>query len=172
MPKFEFLPSLPEYAETLFSWRKDPTALKYNPLDRLDFKAYNELLTKFGHDLSQLDKYNKFCWAVKHQNEIVGVVSIHNIDTRMLTTHIGYTVAPTHYNRGFGGKIVSLMVDKIFNETKIRKVSALVHIENLASQKILDKLGFKREGVLRQHFLINDQPVDEIYFGLLKNERL
>ena len=52
----------------------------------------------------------------------------------------------------------------------LRKLPAYVHDKNLASCKVLQKLGFTQEGLLREHYLINGVPENELLFGLLKRE--
>jgi len=45
-----------------------------------------------------------------------------------------------------------------------------VHEENRASRRVLEKSGFVQEGLLREHYLINGQPVNEVLYGLLRQE--
>ncbi len=65
---------------------------------------------------------------------------------------------------------VAALVDKAFNESPLRKLVAYVHDQNLPSCRVLEKLGFQREGFLREHYIINGSPENEILFGLLKRE--
>jgi ribosomal-protein-alanine N-acetyltransferase len=45
-----------------------------------------------------------------------------------------------------------------------------VHEENQASRRVLEKLGFQEEGLLREHYIINGTPVNEVLYALLKHE--
>jgi ribosomal-protein-alanine N-acetyltransferase len=45
-----------------------------------------------------------------------------------------------------------------------------VHEENLPSRKLLENVGFHQEGILREHYLVNGKPANEIIFGLLRRD--
>ena len=56
----------------------------------------------------------------------------------------------------------------ILQFTDLRKLLAMVHVDNIASCRLLERLGFQREGLLREHYLIEGEPVDEVLYGLLR----
>jgi len=61
-------------------------------------------------------------------------------------------------------------VDKVFAETTLRKLIAMVHDQNQASCRVLEKLGFQEEGLLREHYVISGEARDEVLYGLLRRE--
>ena len=83
---------------------------------------------------------------------------------------IGYGVGEDYQGRGLGELSVRSLVNKIFKETNFGRIIAHVSEENIASRSVLEKIGFKKEGVLREHFIINKIPVNECVYGLLKRE--
>jgi len=83
---------------------------------------------------------------------------------------IGYGIAPEHHNHGVATQAVGLLIRKCFTESPLRRLLAYVHDENIASIRVLQKLGFTQEGILREHYIINGTPVNELLFGLLKHE--
>jgi ribosomal-protein-alanine N-acetyltransferase len=83
---------------------------------------------------------------------------------------IGYGLAESHQGKGIATAAVRLLVEKIFRKTNLRRLLAYVHEENIASCRVLEKLGFQEEGVLREHYVINGTAVNEILYGLLKRE--
>lgn len=72
--------------------------------------------------------------------------------------------------KGIATAAVTLLVEKIFRETNLRRLLAYVHEENVASCRVLEKLGFQEEGLLREHYVINGAAANEILYGLLKRE--
>jgi RimJ/RimL family protein N-acetyltransferase len=83
---------------------------------------------------------------------------------------IGYGISEAYHARGIGTAAVAMLVHKVFAETQMRKLIAFVRDENLPSCRLLEKLGFQREGLLREHYIINGHPENEVLFGLLKRE--
>src|SRR5262249_35480933 len=86
----------------------------------------------------------------------------------MKYAEIGYGVAESRQGRGIATAAVRMLVQKCFYESTLRKLLAYVHDKNLASCRVLRKVGFRQEGVLREHYIINDTAENEILFGLLK----
>jgi ribosomal-protein-alanine N-acetyltransferase len=79
-------------------------------------------------------------------------------------------LAESHHGRGLGTRAVSLLVDKLFTDTDLERLYALVAAENTPSCRLLERLGFKREGLMREHYVIQGARVDEIIYGLMRRE--
>ena len=62
------------------------------------------------------------------------------------------------------------MTQRTFSESPLRKLIAYVHEDNAASRKVLEKAGYEAEGLLREHYLINGMPVNEVIYGVLRRE--
>jgi ribosomal-protein-alanine N-acetyltransferase len=62
------------------------------------------------------------------------------------------------------------MTEDAFRQTPLRKLIAYVHEENTASTRVLEKAGYTREGLLREHYLVNGLPANEIIYGILRQE--
>jgi len=129
-----------------------------------------KMLQSEGSDLADLKKYQAYRWFVQLDQDVVGAVSLKNISHSMGYAEIGYGIAKNHRGRGIATEAVRLLVTKVFNETELRKLTALVHDRNHGSRRVLEKLGFRREGLLREHYLINGKPVDEVLYSVLKQE--
>jgi ribosomal-protein-alanine N-acetyltransferase len=101
---------------------------------------------------------------------VVGSVSLKNISHMMSYGEIGYGIAEAHQSKGIATAALRLFIQKAFSESSLRKLLAYVHDKNLASCRVLQKLGFKQEGFLREHYIINGVAENELLFGLLKQE--
>lgn len=128
------------------------------------------MLAKEGSDLSDLSRWESYRWFISTGTEVVGSVGLKNINQMMAFAEIGYGVTETLQGKGIATQAVSLMVEKIFKETQLRKLIAYVHDKNIASCRVLEKIGFQREGLLREHYIINGKPENEVLFAILKSE--
>jgi [ribosomal protein S5]-alanine N-acetyltransferase len=167
-----FISSDPNLAEFFYKNRQDPVTIRYNPLTPSTVDELRVRLTKACSDLSKFAESESFLWFINCDNETVGSVSLHSIDKKMLTAEIGYTLAASARGRGIATWAVRELTKNVFTQTPIRKLTAYVHEENIASYRVLEKSGYKREGFLREHFLVNGSPVNEILFGILRREFL
>lgn len=84
---------------------------------------------------------------------------------------IGFAIIPTERNKGYGTEAVQTIVDYLFLTRDIVRVQAVVHTENIASQKVLEKVGFKREGKLRKALWdASGKWADGYIYSILKND--
>ena len=153
----------------MMQWRQEKAMLAYNPLEQVNLAELSRRLVDFSHDLSDHAAAN-YHWMVTHDDNTVGHVSLRNVNRRMGLAEIGYSIGEEHQGKGYGSAAVALVVAKAFTETFLRKLIAYVAADNTASCRILGKLGFIREGLLREHYIIAGQPRDEVLFGLLRGE--
>jgi hypothetical protein len=65
---------------------------------------------------------------------------------------------------------VKLIVEYLFRTKDIERIEALTDTDNLASQGVLEKVGFKREGILRKRALIKGEYRDDLIYGILREE--
>lgn len=151
-------------------WRRQPLSIRHNPLQPMTKAEIVKMLESEGSDVSDLRKYATYRWFIAVDGEIVGTVSLKNISYSMGYGEIGYGVAESRHRQGIATASVRMLVNKVFSETPLRKLIAYVHEQNLASCRVLEKLGFQREGMLREHYIIGGKPVNEILYGMLKSE--
>ncbi|USZ68370.1 GNAT family N-acetyltransferase [Halorussus salilacus] len=102
--------------------------------------------------------------------ETVGNVSLSPIDQRAGNCEIGLWVAPDHHGRGYGTEASRLLTGYAFDELRMHRVGARVFAHNDASRRILEKIGFEREGVHRDEAFTGGEYVDVCYYGVLADE--
>jgi len=83
---------------------------------------------------------------------------------------IGYGLVPSERGKGYCTEATQLMVDYLFLSKDIARIQATTHTKNVASQKVLEKVGFKREGTLRKLALIRGEKTDMFIFSILREE--
>ncbi len=177
---------LPEaaHAAAFCRWRADPAARRFNPFDPLDPQqaalrldaarvSLAELAARHAAgDRSAPSECRRFILEEDGlgggPGTVAGSVALSRYSARMLTAEIGYQIAPEKQGRGLGAAAVAAFVAQVFAETPLRKIVAIIHVSNTASRRLVERLGFRCEGILREHFLIDGVPVDEAYYGLLR----
>ncbi len=166
----KLIPLQPEYAELWRGWRSEADMVRYNPIAQISLEELRAEMEGMSSDLSDLNCAAEFRFFIQFQDKIVGTIGLKNISDMMLYGEIGYGVGEAFQGIGLGTSGLKLFAEKIFAETKLRKIIAYVAADNLASQRVLEKAGFIREGVCREHYIINGKPTDEILYGLLRSD--
>ena len=107
--------------------------------------------------------------ALKGETNLIGTIGFNNF-TKKHRANIGYDLQSSFWNRGYMTEALSTVIDFGFNELDINRIEAEVMQGNVISEKLLEKLNFKREGVLRQWMLWNEQYYDMIMYSLLRTD--
>jgi len=83
---------------------------------------------------------------------------------------IGYMLIQGERGKGYGSEAVQIMVDYLFLHKNIVRIQAETHIVNIASQRVLEKAGFTKEGIIRQSFFSRGVWRDTAMFSILRDE--
>ena len=168
--RVRLVPAAPEHAALWHLWRGEEASQRFNPLFPLTVDELARRLANYsGSDLSDRRRA-EYRWMVEAGDGVVGTVSAMSPSWSMGYVEIGYMLGEQYHGRGYGTRAVSLLVEKLFRETDLHRVYATVSVENAPSIRLLERLDFAREGVMREHYLIQGRRVDEIIFGILRHE--
>jgi RimJ/RimL family protein N-acetyltransferase len=83
---------------------------------------------------------------------------------------IGYVLVPEERRKGYCTEAVQLMLDYLFLSKNVERIQASTHLENKASQRVLEKTGFKREGIMRKALFSRGHWKDGVTFSILREE--
>ncbi|MCW3122341.1 MAG: family N-acetyltransferase [Flavipsychrobacter sp.] len=109
--------------------------------------------------------------ALKGHKEIIGNLGFNTFTPGHRST-IGYSIEPEYWNKGLITEAIQEIVRYGFNELGVNRIEAEVMPGNTASEKVLDKLGFLHEGLLRQWMYWNGKYNDINMYALLKRDIL
>lgn len=159
-----------EHAAAWHRWREQPSSQRYNPLFPLTVADLTRRLSTIcTGQLADRTRY-EYRWVVALGGEAIGTVATERPSWNMGYAEIGYMLADTHHGKGLGTRAVALFVDKLFRETNLHRLFALISSENIPSMRLVERLGFTREGQMREHYIIQGRRVDEMMYGLLRRE--
>lgn len=131
-------------------------------------KAFHEMGTEY-QELMDLfaQRESQYMITLKESGEVIGTVNMFVDDSRAVDAmEIGYSIAHAQQRRGYAFEALSALLNLLQNDLCLEMVTAGVLPENTASEKLLQKLGFQREGLRHKavwHEGLN-RPVDLIYY--------
>ena len=113
-----------------------------------------------------------FQWAVadRETDAVVGTVTLTSWDRANRRAEIGFILAPSHWGQGFASEAVRRALRFGFGEMGLHRVEADVDPENAGSFALLERIGFVREGHLRQRWFTFGSWKDTILLGLLASD--
>jgi RimJ/RimL family protein N-acetyltransferase len=108
--------------------------------------------------------------AVDARNgDVVGAGTLHHLDAERKIVEIGYFVLPHARRRGIATTIARLLSQHAF-ALGIERVAAYVNLGNLASERVVERAGFTREGVVRSMPKPDGRRVDKTLYSLLPGD--
>ncbi len=120
--------------------------------------------------LKQFAENNGFTAGIWHEGRLAGVVGYHSIDWENRSTEVGYWLGEEYQGQGLVTAACRALVDHAFQELGLNRVSIACATENKKSCAIPERLGFRREGVVRQAEWLYDHFVDHVVYATLASE--
>ncbi|CAI9098789.1 OLC1v1035496C1 [Oldenlandia corymbosa var. corymbosa] len=111
--------------------------------------------------------------AICTNNRAIGTISVTpNSGNDKCRAELGYVLAHSFWGKGIMTKAVEMVISTIFEEWPyLERVEALVDVDNIGSQRVLEKAGFQREGVLRKYIFSKGSCRDLVMFSFLSSDR-
>ena len=109
---------------------------------------------------------------LKKQQQIIGGIGLHKVNEFQATGEVGYWLGADYHRKGYGSEALEALLSFAFNQLDLRRLEACVFVGNPSSGKLLEKYGFKLEGLKREavRCKADGQIKDEFMYGLLRNE--
>ncbi|MFI5415689.1 MAG: GNAT family N-acetyltransferase [Candidatus Lutacidiplasmatales archaeon] len=169
-PKLLLRPPTPEDLPTLYAWYLDPELV--SPFDRYSMDSFDDLarsVREAPDDPASLAP--RFVLEPHGGGPIVGCVGHYSAHPVLTLVDVWYLVgAPRARGAGFGSEAVGLLVDHLFRTTAVERVGATTDVANAASYKLLERLGFRREGTYRSALFHHAAWHDVAVYGITRTE--
>jgi len=158
--------------EPFLTYRNDPKVAKYQgwgiPYSREKGEAF--ILSMLGKVELKQDGWVQFAIALKESDQLIGDLGCHIKKDDERQARIGFTLDSKHWRKGYITEIIPCLLEYLFEDMNIHRVAADCDVDNIASQRTLDKLGFRREAHLIESYLVDGRYASEYYFGMLQRE--
>lgn len=111
-------------------------------------------------------------WMIedKQLEKIIGTCGFLNYEKKHNRMEIGYDLAPEFWGQVFMPEALKLIIEFGFSKMRINKIEAKVEPKNKASIRLLEKLGFQQEGLLRQHEFEKGNYIGLLVFSKLRSD--
>ena len=112
----------------------------------------------------------QFVVAEKASDKAIGTTLLFRLDEGSRRAELGYALGRAHWGRGLMQEALRALLDRAFDAMALRRLEAEVDVRNPASARLLQRLGFSREGLLRQRWMTKGAARDVEIYGLLRDE--
>jgi RimJ/RimL family protein N-acetyltransferase len=149
----------------------DPEVIKYltfGPNTEEESKQFIELC-KSNQKENPRKNYNLGI-TISSENKLIGGSGIRITDQRNLIGNIGFCLNRNYWGKGYATEAATGLLGFGFEELNLHRIYAICDPENVASKRVLEKIGMKYEGHLRQNVIIHGIHRDSLMYAILKHE--
>lgn len=137
-----------------------------------NLKSLEEAKAQVKTRVEEHDLQKGLNYKIMLNDFLIGIIALRNIQWSHQKAAIGYFLSEKESNKGYLTKCLNKLIQIGFEDLKLNRLYAHTSTQNLASNKLLLKCGFQREGLLRKDFCIEGQFVDDYVYGLLREDWL
>ena len=155
----------------VLEYQRDPLYLRYYPWDdrsEADARAFVEMFCEWQS--GQPRRRFQLAILLREDGRLIGNCGIRRKLESDWEADIGYELSPRHWGCGYATEAARAVVDFGFNELGLRRISSWCIADNVASARVLERLGFRQEGRLRRNEYFKGRWWDTLLYALLAEE--
>src|SRR5215208_2564007 len=171
-PQVTLRPAAPRDADLLRQWRAETSVRRFQPLNELPTAQLRaDVASQRMADLYR-GRGEKFQWIVQVDSQPAGWITLVVSNWEHGLAEVGYALSTAFQSRGLMTDALEMLIDDLFHNTLLERVEARCATENVASQRVLEKTGFQREGLLKGYFKLRGRRIDNFLYALLREDYL
>ena len=138
--------------------------------DLREFAAAKDVTPEFTQQMCTRGR-TLFQWGIADAaDRVVGTTTLLHVSDKHARAEIGFALGREHWRKGYASDAVVTLIRFCFEELRLHRIEADADPRNDRSLRLLEKLGFRREGLLRQRYRINGEMQDAVFLALLESE--
>lgn len=159
-------------AEAMFALYSDPRVMRY-----WSFPPWQEMAQAKAYvarALAEMAEGRVMPWVIasREDDRLLGTVTLYALNREQRRSEIGYSLSPAAQGRGIASEALRSVLAHAFDVLGFGRVEADVDPRNAASCRLLERLGFRREGLMRARWHVAGETCDTAFYGLLAGEFL
>ena len=157
--------------QAVLAYQSDPLYLRYYEWTDRTPEAVQEFVSWFlDHQIQNPRIKYQLAATLKSSNQLIGNCGIRMDDPNALEANIGYELDPKHWNNGYATEAAHAIVDFGFSRFGVHRVWSWCVADNVGSAHVLEKLGMRLEGRLRENEYYKGRWWDTLIYAILVDE--
>jgi len=154
--------------DALYTIFSNTEVMRYWSFPALPDRKAAAVMLREVHDRFQKRELLKWGIARRTDDALIGTVTLYNLDFDHRRAEMGYALDRAHWGRGYMQEALHALLGFAFGVLDLHRIEADVDPRNAASIRTLERLGFQREGYLRERWQVNGEIQDALFYGLLR----
>jgi ribosomal-protein-alanine N-acetyltransferase len=132
------------------------------------YRSIDEVYAFLAEKPKLYESNSTYDWAIEHEGEVIGGISAYSISEKNHSCEFGYCIGNAFWNMGLASEAAYAVINFLFQEVQLHRITATHDVENPASGKVMQKCGMVCEGRFREHYLRHDNTFsDALLYGIL-----
>ena len=126
----------------------------------------------FASAIGGRDADRMLCWAIADRDDdrLIGATTLFAINRAQGRAEVGYALRASHWGRGLAQEALRLVLGHAFDTLELRRIEADIDPRNAGSCRLIERIGFVREGLLRDRWCVAGEVSDSAIYGLLATD--
>lgn len=168
-PRLRLRPYRQDDARAVYALYSDPVVTRY-----WSFPAWTrrEQASDYLAARMALETPAVYAWAMAERegDRLIGTTTLFSLSGPHRRAEIGYSLLPARQGQGLATEALRTVLEHAFGPLGLERIEADVDPRNEPSWRLLEKLGFRREGLLRNRWRVDGEVCDSFAYGLLREE--
>ncbi|WP_409368594.1 GNAT family N-acetyltransferase [Lysinibacillus sp. 38-6] len=150
--------------QAVYSYMSNVTVMHYMPEGVCTEQQVQTFITENSGEQAK-----HFAIVLREEPQVIGHLVFHQYFGDH-TYEIGWVLHPSYYRKGYASEAAHALLDYGFTEMKLHRIIATCQPENIASYRVMEKIGMRREGYFKKCIPHGDAWWDEYYYAILQEE--
>ncbi|MGB1121741.1 MAG: GNAT family N-acetyltransferase [Saprospiraceae bacterium] len=165
-------PIQPSDSEPIFRYRSDAMTNKYQGFIPKTLQEVDDFIATNPTEINQKNTWFQLVIIEKITNQIIGDIGIHFIGNDGFQCEIGCTLDKNYHGKGLATETLHAVISYLFKDLNKHRIVTSIDPENISSIRLVERLGFRKEGHFKKSLFINGEWVDDVIYALLGEEFL
>ena len=155
-------------AHSVFEYRSDAATNQYQGFIPTKKKEVDQFIEECAKEMDEIGTWYQLVIIHKLSQQVIGDIGIQFFDEHQC--EIGITMAKAFQQKGYATEALMPIIDLLFNHLNKHRIIASIDPRNIACERLLKRLGFRKEAHFIESYYNNGDWLDDVQYGLLKRE--
>ena len=157
-------------AEDMFEYARCEDVTRYLTWKAHPSVKYTEEYLKYLQTRYAAGDFYDFAVTLRDSGKMIGTCGFTRFDSANNSAEIGYVINPAYHGQGIATEAARAVIDFGFSELRLHRIEARHMVGNDASHRVMEKLGMKTDGTLREAYYVNGSYRTVVICSLLQSE--
>lgn len=157
-------------AESIFAYRSDAITNQYQGWIPKTIDDTHVFISKVSAKINVYDTWFQFAIVSSETGELIGDIGIHFLDIENYQIELGCTLAKTQQGKGFASEALRTIINYLFEDLNKHRISCSIDPHNIASIKLFEKLGFRKEAHFKHSIFVDGEWFDDVVYVFLRSD--